>query len=116
MEDPSPVLSTANPDAMTYTTDELGFTLLGGIRLDGLDRMRVTLKIEVVNRKFNHYLNNADLADLAIRHNLDLYNDVQVEKLIRKTAERLTILSFTISPQHYLQPRVKRWLSTHLDD
>jgi hypothetical protein len=86
-----------NPDAITYVTEELGFTILGGIRIDGLDRLRVTLKIEVVNRKFKHYLNNAELADLAIRHNIDLYNDTQVEKLIRKTAERLEVGSSTIA-------------------
>ena len=86
-----------NPEAITYVTEELGFTILGGIRIDGLDRLRVTLKIEVVNRKFKHYLNNAELADLAIRHNIDLYNDTQVEKLIRKTAERLEVGSSNIA-------------------
>src|SRR5690606_3667915 len=55
----------------------LTINILGGIRLDGLDRMRVTLKIEVEH--------------LALRHNLDLYNDTQVEKLIRKTAAKLEI-------------------------
>ena len=92
-------LNTNNPEAITYITEELGFTLLGGIRIDGLDRLRVTLKIEVVNRRFKHYpstgsgsyLNNAELAGLAIRHNIDLYNDTQVEKLIRKTAQRLEV-------------------------
>lgn len=84
-------LNTDNPDAMSYHTEELSFTVLGGIRLDGLDRMRVTLKIEVSERKFKHYLNNPEIAALAMRHNIDLYNDVQVEKLIRKTAERLEI-------------------------
>jgi predicted transcriptional regulator len=92
-----PQINTSNPDAITYTTEELGFTILGGIRIDGLDRLRVTLKIEIVNRKFKHYLNNAELADLAIRHNIDLYNDTQVEKLIRKTAERLEVGSSTIT-------------------
>lgn len=84
-------VNTTNPEAITYMTDELGFTVLGGIRLDGLDRLRVTLKIEVINRKFNHLLNNPELANLAIRHNIDLYNDTQVEKLTRKTAERLEV-------------------------
>lgn len=84
-------LHTGHPDAMAYETEELRFTVLGGIRLDGLDRLRVTLKTEVTERKFKHYLNNPELAALAIRHNLDLYNDVQVEKLVRKTAERLEI-------------------------
>ena len=84
-------LDTANPEAITYCTEELGFTILGGVRLEGLDRMRVTLKVEVINRKLQHYLNNPDIANLALRHNVDLYNDVQTEKLIRKAAERLEV-------------------------
>ena len=91
------VLNTQNPEAISYQTEELHFTLLGGIRIDGLDRLRVTLKIEVINRKFTQYLNNPELADLAIRHNIDLYNDTQVEKLVRKTAERLEIGISTIT-------------------
>ncbi|MBP7174258.1 MAG: hypothetical protein KBA33_09375 [Cloacibacterium sp.] len=54
--------------------------VLGCIRLDGLDRMRVTLKIQ-----------GLEVDSLAVRHNLDLYNDTQVEKLIRKTATKLEI-------------------------
>lgn len=91
MEQPNTTINTQNPEAITYQTEELRFTILGGIRLEGLDRMRVTLKIEVANRKFKHYLNNPDIADLALRQNLDLYNDTQAEKLIRKTAERLEV-------------------------
>lgn len=70
-------LDTTNPDHIRYQYDHLEITILGGIRLEGLDRMRVTLKIQVEH--------------LALRHNLDLYNDTQTEKLIRKTAERLEI-------------------------
>lgn len=80
-----------NPDAITYITDELGYTILGGIRLEGLDRLRVTMKTEVINRKFQHYLNNPDIAALAIRQNLDLYSITQVEKLARLIAERLEV-------------------------
>lgn len=84
-------INVSNPEAISYVTEELGFTILGGIRIDGLDRLRVTIKIEVISRQYEHYLNNPDIANLAIRHNLDLYNDVQVEKLVRKTAERLEV-------------------------
>jgi hypothetical protein len=84
-------ISVANPDAITYTTEELGYTILGGIRLEGLDRLRVTIKIEVINRKFQHYLNNPEIAALAIRQNLDLYNNTQTEKLARLIAERLEV-------------------------
>jgi predicted transcriptional regulator len=87
----------SNPNAITYCTEELGFTILGGIRMDGLDRLRVTIRIEVVNRKFEHYQNNAELAALPLNHNLDLYNDVQVEKLIRKAAERLEVGTLQIT-------------------
>src|SRR3972149_3933474 len=90
-------INTSNPEAMIYETEELRFTILGGIRLEGLDRMRVTLKIEVANRKFIHYLNNPDIADLALRQNLDLYNDTQAEKLIRKAADRLEVGSSQIA-------------------
>lgn len=86
-----PQIDTSNPNTITYVTEELGFTILGGIRMDGLDRLRVTIRIEVINRKFEHYQNNAELAALPLNHNLDLYNDVQVEKLIRKAAERLEV-------------------------
>jgi len=70
-------LNTTNQDHITYEHKPMSIAVLGGIRLEGLDRMRVTLKVQVEH--------------LGIRHNLDLYNDNQVEKLIRKTAERLEI-------------------------
>ena len=70
-------LNTTNQDHITYSHPPLDMAVLGGIRLEGLDRMRVTLKVQVEH--------------LSIRHNLDLYNDNQTEKLIRKIAERLEI-------------------------
>ncbi len=69
-------LNTTNPDCLTYDHLPLVITVLGGIRLEGLDRMRATLKIKTEEQK-------------AIRHNLDLYNHIQVEKLIRRVAEQL---------------------------
>lgn len=70
-------LNTQNPEHITWKYEQLSFAILGGIRLEGLDRLRVTIKTE-----FKTY---------AIRHNLDLYNDGQLEKLIRKYAERFEI-------------------------
>ena len=87
----TPAINVSHPDAITYTTDELKFTILGGIRLEGLDRLRVTIRTEMVTRKFPHYLNNPDLAALPMHQSLDLYNDNQVEKLTRKIAERLEV-------------------------
>lgn len=41
-------IDVSNPEAITYITEEISYTILGGIRLEGLDRLRVTIKIEVV--------------------------------------------------------------------
>jgi len=70
-------LNITNPEHLTYEHEPLAIAVLGGIRLEGLDRLRVTLKVQVEH--------------VSIRHNLDLYNDNQLEKLIRKIAERLEI-------------------------
>ena len=67
-------LNTTNLNCFTYQTEELLIELLGGVRIDGLDRMRVTMKV-TVNRKHAGYLNNPELAGLSVRHTLDLYNN-----------------------------------------
>ncbi|MBL1231548.1 MAG: hypothetical protein COA31_002405, partial [Flavobacteriales bacterium] len=73
-------LNTHNPESLEYTNELLKQTILGGIKLEGLDRMRVTLKVELT-----------DSSRPPVRHNLDLYNDNQLEKFIRKIAEKLEI-------------------------
>lgn len=75
-----------NPESLIYQNGILKLTVLGGIKLDGLDRMRATLKVEIL-----------ESPRPAMRHNLDLYNDAQVEKFIRKVAERLEIGTSVIS-------------------
>jgi hypothetical protein len=114
--EPMPAIDVSNPDAITYSSGELTFTILGGIRLEGLDRLRVTLRKEMVNRKFPHYLNNADLAALPMHQSLDLYSDNQVEKLIRKIAERLEVgitpvaqalAAITRQLEHYRQQQIE---------
>lgn len=75
---PGAGFSIISAERIIYRTEEgLEIMVLGGIRLEGLDRLRVTLKI-----KAQH---------LSIRHSLDLYNDDQQQKLIRKVAERLEV-------------------------
>ena len=69
--------NTTDPDQLNYQNEILTITVLGGIKIDGLDRMRVTLKIE---------LNKSSRPP--VRHNLDLYNDTQLEKFIRKVADK----------------------------
>jgi predicted transcriptional regulator len=82
-------LHTQNKDALIFHTEEIGYTVLGGINTNHLDRMRVTLKIEVLHRKYPGFMENEELAGIALRANVDLYHDIQTEKLIRRTAERL---------------------------
>lgn len=37
-------INITNPEAITYATEELAYTILSGIRLEGLDTLRVTIK------------------------------------------------------------------------
>ncbi len=69
-----------NPDQLIYENDILQLTILGGIKLEGLDRMRVTIKVQL-----------QESSRPPVRHNLDLYNDTQLEKFIRRIAEKLEI-------------------------
>lgn len=89
------ILKTENPNCFSYKTEELLIELLGGVRIDTLDRMRVTIKVSVTNR--NHPQYTSETADLAVRHNLDLYNDNQLEKFIRRVAEKLEIGTIAIT-------------------
>jgi hypothetical protein len=67
-----------NPEYVTWKYEEINFALLGGIRIEGLHSMRVTLKVDFKTLP-------------SIRHGLDLYNETQTEKLIKNIAERFTL-------------------------
>ncbi len=73
------MLDTTNPNNYEYTTNHLEIHILGGVKLNHLETLRTTLSIN----KTGHHIK--------LRHNTDLYNDNQVEKLVRKVAERLEI-------------------------
>lgn len=73
-------------DQLIYENEILQLTVLGGIKLEGLDRMRGTLKVQL-----------RESSRPPVRHNLDLYNDTQLEKFIRKCAEKLEIGTSIIS-------------------
>lgn len=62
-----------NSEAPIFTTGDLTITILGGVKLGGLDKLRVTLKVE--------HENHAPL-----RQNLDLYHGNQVTKLVEQIA------------------------------
>ena len=56
------------------------FTVLGGVKLSGLDRLRVTLKLEWPHG-----------GGYPLRQGLDLYRAAQVEELARRASEYLDI-------------------------
>jgi hypothetical protein len=67
-----------NAELVTWGYEEIRFGLLGGIRIEGLHSMRVTLKVDYKTLP-------------SIRHSLDLYNETQTDKLIKSIAERFTL-------------------------
>lgn len=77
-------LNTQNPNFLTWTHENIQFDILGGIRLEGLDRLRVTVR--------------ATYDNIIIRHNVDLYNDNQLTVLVRKCAERFEMSSSFMYP------------------
>jgi len=91
---------------LQYENEILKLTVLGGIRLEGLDRMRVTIKVEVKESPRPPF-----------RHTVDLYNDTQLEKFIRKAAEKLelgtTVIAASLSElteklEHYRLEQIKQ--------
>jgi hypothetical protein len=72
-------LNTQNPNHYLFDTKHLKIQVLGGIRFNSLEALRVTLGLQ---KQGTHAI---------LRQNVDLYNDTTVEKLTRKIAERLEI-------------------------
>jgi len=72
-------LNTSNPNNYQYTTKHLEIHILGGIKLNKLESLRTTLSIQKP-KQYN-----------VLRQNIDLYNDNQIERLVRKVAERIEI-------------------------
>jgi len=75
------LLNTANPELLKYETDALHIHILGGIKMNGLDRLRVTLKIM---SKEKPYL-------FPIRHSLDLYHHKHTQELAENISTQLEI-------------------------
>ena len=70
-------INDSHAEYLVWQYEQLQITILGGLKIEGMERMRVTLKIE--------------WKEQTIRHNLDLYNDGSLDKLIRKCAERFSL-------------------------
>lgn len=70
-------INTENPNHIEYEYSGINIAVLGGIRIDVLDRLKATLKLEIGYQ--------------VIRHTFDLYNDSQLDKFIRKVVERFEV-------------------------
>jgi len=77
-------LNTENKNHFIFIFEDIEIHILGGMNDENLSRLQVTLKINKVD-DFN-----------AIRHNLNLYNGTQTEKLISRISEVLEIRYVTI--------------------
>jgi predicted transcriptional regulator len=73
------MLDTSNSNNYEYITKHLELHILGGIKTNKLESLRITLSIQKLKK------------ENILRHTLDLYNDNQVEKFVRKVAERLEV-------------------------
>ncbi len=72
-------LHTDHAELLVYTYGRLQISLLGGIKVTGLDRMRVTVKVE----------RRGSSIHLPIRHSLDLYHAKQVDQLAVMISDQL---------------------------
>jgi DNA primase len=76
-------LNTKNPEYITYTYENLTLHIIGGIALYPIDKLKITLKIEI--RDCQNPLHSIR------QSNLDLYSDEQLQKFIRSASERLEV-------------------------
>jgi DNA primase len=100
-------LNTENDDYITTSLEGIKYTIIGGISLYPMDRLKVTLKMEKIgsNRPMH-----------SLRQNIDLYQDDIVEKMARKIAERLemgstkvheSMLQLTAMIEQYRQEQIE---------
>ena len=73
------MFNTTNPNNYQYKTKHLKIHILGGLKTSKLESLRITLSVK------------KNTSAEILRHSIDLYNDNQVEKFVRRCAERLEI-------------------------
>lgn len=83
-------LNTVNAELLLYDDNDLYIEILGGIKITGLDRMKVTLKIL-----------HKGTTRLPVWHSLDLYQHEKREQLINTIADAFdigtTVINYTIA-------------------
>ena len=70
-------LNTSNPELLVYNNCTLKIEVWGGIKITGLERMKVTLKV----------LHKEKQNLLPVRHSFDLYHRQQTEQLIQAVSD-----------------------------
>jgi len=75
-------LDISNTEYIKWSNYNLDFTVIGGVGLYPLDRLKVTLRIK---------RQDSERPIHSLRQTIDLYQDDLIEKLARKIAERLEI-------------------------
>jgi len=99
----SNLLNTQNPEAPLFHTEDVTITILGGVKLGGLDKLRVTLKIEKEEQ-------------VPIRQNLDLYHSSQVTKLTEQIAGLYELPTDQITATlETLTSELERWRMSQLE-
>ena len=84
------MFDTTNPLHLIYKNDLVNIAVLGGIKLEALERLRGTLKVQLQNS-----------SRPPLRHNLDLYSDTQLDRFAKKCAEKLEVGASLISASFY---------------
>ena len=84
-----PELNTSNPDKITYSENQLQFTIWGGIEKDNIHRLKINLLVQLKGDDFRYY-----------QDDVNLYSNGQLQRYIKGAAEELetstTILKNTI--------------------
>jgi hypothetical protein len=84
------MLDTSNSYNYNYITKTLEIHILGGIKTNKLESLRVTLSIQKSHLPTASSQREENYSAV-LRQSIDLYNDNLVEKFTRKIAERLEI-------------------------
>lgn len=74
-------LNTTNPDYISFVYENLLFSIIGGIALYPLDKLKITLKIQIA--KSQNPLHSIR------QSNLDLYSEEQLQRFIKTASEKL---------------------------
>jgi DNA primase len=82
-------LNTSNADYISFVYENLLFSIIGGIALYPLDKLKITLKIQIA--KSHNPLHSIR------QSNLDLYSEEQLQRFIKTASEKLEVGSKQIN-------------------